>query len=90
MEATVCFFILQPYYCCLIAWKHFVLQLTDAKVFDKHCLLVKSTVNNISEIIRSQCLWCGNNLVPRAISAFKLAGGREEDPGEEQVTCLQM
>ena len=29
------------------------------------------------------------NLVPRAIFAFKMAGGREEDPGEEQVTCLQ-
>ena len=28
------------------------------------------------------------NLVPRAISAFKMAGGRE-DPGEQQVTCLQ-
>ena len=30
-----------------------------------------------------------SNLVPRAISAFKMAGWREEDPGEEQVMCLQ-
>ena len=27
-----------------------------------------------------------SNLVPRAISAFKMASGREEGPGEEQVT----
>ena len=30
-----------------------------------------------------------DNLVPSAISAFKMAGGRKENPGEEQVTCLQ-
>ena len=30
-----------------------------------------------------------SNLIPRAISAFKMAGGCEEDPGEEQVTRLQ-
>ena len=30
------------------------------------------------------------DLVPRAISAFKMASGREEKlTGEEQVTCLQ-
>ena len=29
------------------------------------------------------------NLVPKAISTFKMAGWREEDPGEQQVTCLQ-
>ena len=29
------------------------------------------------------------NLVPRAISAFKMVGGHEEDPGEQQVMCLQ-
>ena len=34
--------------------------------------------------------WQGrSNLVPRGISAFKMAGGREDDPGEKQVTCLQ-
>ena len=26
------------------------------------------------------------NLVPRAISTFKMADGREEDPGEQQIT----
>ena len=30
----------------------------------------------------------GGNLIPRVFSAFKMTGGRE-DPGEEQVTCLQ-
>ena len=28
----------------------------------------------------------GFNLVSRAISAFKMADGREEDPGEQQIT----
>ena len=33
--------------------------------------------------------WCVSSLVPRAISAFKMVGGREEDPGERQVTWPQ-
>ena len=41
-----------------------------------------STVKPLENLTPSliQC-----NLVPRAISAFKIAGGREEDPGEEQI-----